>query len=89
MNHRRSGRSTTGPIAGLILYLAPWAVLPAVAEAPLLILGLTGGGYLTSAEGSPPAFFPEARLSALSSWRGLLPGGGIVSLNAASRLFGY
>jgi hypothetical protein len=89
MKGHRSVGLGAGPAAGLVLFLGLWAGASAFAETPLLILGLTGGGYLSSEEGSSPAFFPESRVSALSSWRGTLAGGGIVSLNASSRLFGY
>jgi hypothetical protein len=89
MKEHRSGKLSPGLAAGLVLFLGFWAGASAGAETPLLILGLSGGGYLSSSEGSLPAFFPEARVSALSAWRGVLAGGGIVSLNASSRLYGY
>jgi hypothetical protein len=86
--HRSVGLSA-GLAAGLVLLVGLWVGASEFAETPLLILGLTGGGYLSSAKGSSPAFFPEARLSTLNAWRGVLAGGGIVSLNASSRLYGY
>jgi hypothetical protein len=89
MQKHRSGRRSTGLVAGLAFFLGLWAGLPAIAETPLLILGLLGGGYVSSDQGSLPAFFPEARVSALGAWRGVLAGGGIVSVNASSRLYGY
>jgi hypothetical protein len=89
MKHFRVGGTNLCLAAGLALGLAFWAPGAVEAEEPLLILGLAGGGYVSSTEGSPPARFPEARVSALSSWRAVLAGGGVVSLNAASRLYGY
>jgi len=85
MEHRRRGSL----IAGLALLLAGGASARAAAETPLLILGLSGGAYLSSVEGAPAEFFPEGRLSAVSSWRGRSAGGAILSLSAASRLYGY
>jgi hypothetical protein len=89
MKDHRRGRLSIGLAVGLVLFLSLWAGASAAAETPILILGLTGGGYVSSVEGSLPAFLPEARLSALGAWRGVLAGGGIVSLNASSRLYGY
>jgi len=89
MKLMRAGRPALGLVAGLVICLGLWAFIAAHAEEPLLLLSLAGGTYVASAEGSAPALFPEARVSALGAWRTVLAGGGIVSLNAASRLYGY
>ncbi len=89
MKHLRVGGRGLGLAAVLVLYLVFWVPGAAEAEEPLLLLGLAGGTYLSSLETSPPALFPEARLSALGTWRTVLAGGGIVSLDAAGRLYGY
>ena len=89
MKHLQAGRPGLGLVASLVLGLGLWASSAANAEEPLLLLGLAGGTYVSSTEGSLPSLFPEARVSALGARRAVLAGGGIVSLNAASRLYGY